>query len=144
MSTLAKYRNSRPAVFCKKGALKNFAKFTGKYLCQSLFKKETLTQVFFCEFCEIFKNIYFYRTPLVAASENSLFWLCIINLRRHFIFCSRQSYSLSQKFVAKSRSVPNFFPKSFCNKIRIISCNIFLFSRSMLIKKFKKKFVKLF
>ena len=31
------YRSSRPDVFCKKGVLKNFAKFTGKNLCQSLF-----------------------------------------------------------------------------------------------------------
>ena len=30
-------RNSRPEVFCKKGVLRNFAKFTGKHLCQSLF-----------------------------------------------------------------------------------------------------------
>ena len=63
------YRSSRPKVFCKKGALKNFSKLTGKHLCQSLFfnkvfnkglkpatlfKKETLAQVFFCEFYEIF------------------------------------------------------------------------------------------
>ena len=26
-----------PEVFCNKGALRNFAKFTGKNLCQSLF-----------------------------------------------------------------------------------------------------------
>ena len=32
--------------------------------------KETLAQVFFSEFCEIFKNTFFYRTPPVAASEN--------------------------------------------------------------------------
>ena len=31
------YRSSRPEVFCKKGVLRNFAKFTGKRLCQSLF-----------------------------------------------------------------------------------------------------------
>ena len=30
-------RNSRPKVFCKKGVLRNFAKFTGKQLCQSLY-----------------------------------------------------------------------------------------------------------
>ena len=30
-------KRSRPEVFCKKGALRNFAKFTGKHLCQSLF-----------------------------------------------------------------------------------------------------------
>ena len=32
-------------------------------------KKETLAQVFSCKFCEIFKNAYFYRKPLVAVSE---------------------------------------------------------------------------
>ena len=31
------YRSSRPEVFCEIGALKNFAKFTGKHLCQSHF-----------------------------------------------------------------------------------------------------------
>ena len=30
-------RSSRPEVFCKKGVLRNIAKFTGKHLCQSLF-----------------------------------------------------------------------------------------------------------
>ena len=54
---------------------KNFTKFTGKHLCSSLFynnfiKKETLAQVFFCEFCEIFKNNFSDKTPLVAASEH--------------------------------------------------------------------------
>ena len=73
-------RSSRPEVFCKKGVLGNFAKFTGKYLCQSLFfnkvagaacnfiKKEILAQLFSCEFCEISKNTFSQRTPLVAAS----------------------------------------------------------------------------
>ena len=31
------YRNSLPKVFCKKDVFKNFTKFTGKHLCQSLF-----------------------------------------------------------------------------------------------------------
>ena len=31
-----KEKGSRPEVFCKKGILRNFAKFTGKHLCQSL------------------------------------------------------------------------------------------------------------
>ena len=64
-----------PEVFYKKIVLENFAKFIGKHLSQSLFfnkfaracnfiKKETLVQVFSCEFCEIFKNTFFYRTPL--------------------------------------------------------------------------------
>ena len=31
------YQKQSPEVFCKKGVLKNFAKFTGKNLYQSLF-----------------------------------------------------------------------------------------------------------
>ena len=54
----------------KKGVLKNFAKFTGKHLSHAcnFIKKETLVQVFFCEFCEIFKNTFLERTSQVAAS----------------------------------------------------------------------------
>ena len=48
--------------------LKTFAKFIGKHLCHCNFiKKETLAQVFFCEFCNIFKNTFFYKTTPVAA-----------------------------------------------------------------------------
>ena len=36
-SSVPEFRSSRPEVFCKKGVPKNFAKFTGKHLCQSLF-----------------------------------------------------------------------------------------------------------
>ena len=78
-------RSSCPEVFCKKDVLRNFAKFTGKHLCQSLYfnkvagkacnfiKKESLAQGFSCEFCEISKNTFFYRTPPVAASGGSIF-----------------------------------------------------------------------
>ena len=30
-------RSSRPEIFCKKGVLRNFPKFTEKHLCQSFF-----------------------------------------------------------------------------------------------------------
>ena len=36
-ANLRKLRTSRLEVFCRKGVLKIFAKFTGKHLCQSLF-----------------------------------------------------------------------------------------------------------
>ena len=61
-----------------KVVLKNFTKFTGKHLCQSLLfykiggleacnfiKKETMAQVLSCEFC---KSGTPFATPLVAAS----------------------------------------------------------------------------
>ena len=31
------FKSSHPELFCKKGVFKNFTKFTGKHLCQSLF-----------------------------------------------------------------------------------------------------------
>ena len=34
-----------------------------------LYLKKTLAQVFSCEFCEISKNPFLHRTPLVAASD---------------------------------------------------------------------------
>ena len=64
------YRSSRPDVFCKKGVLRNFGKFTGKLLCKSLnfnkvagltcnfIKIETLAQEFSCEFSEISQNTF--------------------------------------------------------------------------------------
>ena len=70
-------RSSRPEVFCHIGVLKSFAKFTGKHLCwRLLFKKESSTQVFPCEFCEIFRNTFFYRTPPMAASALASLWCC--------------------------------------------------------------------
>ena len=65
---LGTLRSSRPEVFCTKDVLRNFAKFTRKHLCLFLLKKETLGQVFSCEFCKISKNAFSYRTRPVAAS----------------------------------------------------------------------------
>ena len=85
-----KHRNVRSIhrrCFVKKGVLKNSAKSTGKHLCQSLFfnkiaglkacnfiKKETLTQVFFCEFCEISKNTFSKEHLGTTASEMFVFY----------------------------------------------------------------------
>ena len=35
MTIFIHHRSIRPDVFCKTGVLRNFAKFTGKHLCQS-------------------------------------------------------------------------------------------------------------
>ena len=67
-SFLETLRSSRPEMFCEKGALKYFTKFTGKHLCQSLLcqpeacnfiKIETLAQVFSCKFCDISESTFF-------------------------------------------------------------------------------------
>ena len=54
--------SSRPEVFYKKGVLRNFAKFTRKHLCQSLF----------------FNKVAGLRTPPVAASDLRILcvWFC--------------------------------------------------------------------
>ena len=68
----------------KKGVVKNFAKFTEKYLCWSL------THRFSCEFCEIFKNNFFTEHLNVllqngqnqdSASFNSNPYLTLIQVR---------------------------------------------------------------
>ena len=43
------FRSSRPEVFCKKSGLRNFAKFTGKHLCQSIFFNKVERGLFFQE-----------------------------------------------------------------------------------------------
>ena len=84
-------------MFCKKGVLGNFPKFTGKHLRQSLFfnkvagpspatslKRETLAQVFSCEFCEIFQEHLFYRTPLDV---------CFCTLKTYLKFCEQVKWN---------------------------------------------------
>ena len=93
-------RSTHLEVFCKNGALRNFAKFTRKHLCQSLFfiklkasdcnfiKKETLTQVLSCVFCEISQNTFSYKTPPMAASVP---FHCFFNKESIIIFKTQKS-----------------------------------------------------
>ena len=58
-----------PEVFCEKVVFKNFAMFTGKHLCQSLFfNKVTVPS---CEYCEIFKNANFEEHLRTATSDEN-------------------------------------------------------------------------
>ena len=61
----------------------------------TLFKKETLAQVFSCEFCKISKNIFSYRTPLVAASGLNFF------LQQFFKFSRNIFTSFSLLYISK-------------------------------------------
>ena len=64
-------RSSHRKCSVKKSVLTNFAKFTGKHLCRSLFfnKKDTLAQVFSYEFCKISKDTFFTELFWETASE---------------------------------------------------------------------------
>ena len=57
-------------VFCKKGLRPQACNFI---------KKETLVQVFSCEFCEISKNTFFHRAPRLLQILSSLLFLIHIN-----------------------------------------------------------------
>ena len=76
-------RSSCPEVFYKNKVLENFSKFTGKHLARVSFliklqawdlqhyqKRDSGTGAS-CEFCEISKNNFSYRTPPVAVSASN-------------------------------------------------------------------------
>ena len=79
------YRSNHQRCSMRKGVLRNFAKLTGKHLCQNLFfnkvaglrpdfiKKETLAQVFSCNFVGISRNTFFTEHHRMAASGSNVF-----------------------------------------------------------------------
>ena len=60
-------------MFFKIGVLRNSPVFTGKHVCWSLFLIQFQAlrpaQVFSSEYCEIFTNSFFYRTPRVTSAD---------------------------------------------------------------------------
>ena len=74
------YRSSRLEVFCKKGVLRNFAKFTGKHLCQSLFfnkvaclRPATLLKMRLWHRCFLVNFAKFLRTSFLQNISSSCF-----------------------------------------------------------------------
>ena len=116
-----KTRSSRQRCFVKKV----FLKFTGKRLCQSLFfneiaggacnfiKREILAQVFSPEFYEIFKNIFFYRRPPVAAFEKlcaQLIWGPEIKVKLLWVGArKRKKGAFFVTFILSERNFLAFF-----------------------------------
>ena len=106
-----------PEVFCKKRCW-NFAKFTGKHLSQVLFfnKKDTLAQVFSCEFCEISKNTFFTERVWMTASE-------FLYLRKNyykFCWCMKQFLNLIKVLLVYNPNYSSFFPPGHTWKMRCL------------------------
>ena len=70
----------------------------------TLFKKRLWPQVFSCEFCEISKNAFPYRTPLVAASVDSSHFSSLIFHDCSLKF-SKQKVSYSEPFQSRPRGI---------------------------------------
>ena len=82
MMMTTNFRSSHRGCFVRKNVLWNFAKFTGIYLCQSLFFNKVvglrpatlgLAQVLFFEFCEISNNTFFTEHLWTTA-----LWICSV------------------------------------------------------------------
>ena len=74
-------RSSRSQMFFKIVVLKNFRNLHRKTpLLEKLYEKETTTQVFFFEYCKIFKKSLFYRVSAVVASGHLHCFLSLIFL----------------------------------------------------------------
>ena len=78
---MTKNRSSHPEVFCKRVVLRNFAKFTRKHLCQSLFinkvagpRSATLLKKRLCHRCFPVNFAKFLRTPF---RTEHLWWLLL-------------------------------------------------------------------
>ena len=89
------FRSSNNRCSVTKGVLRNFAKFTGKHLCQSPFQrpkacnfiiKENLVQSFSGEFCAISKDNLFTEHLRETVSEKPfrLTLCCNYNLKLNF------------------------------------------------------------
>ena len=118
------YRSSHQRCSVRKGVLRNFEKFTGKYLCESLFfnKFAGLVQVFSCEHCEISKDIFLQNTSgqllLTIKRASDFEFICrsspqlpeFLRILRVFSICNLSLY-IAQKC---SCEFGKFFKNLFC------------------------------
>ena len=94
------HRGSRPEMFCKKGVLRNFTKFTGKHMCQSLFFKKlaglkpaTLLKKRLWPWCFPVNFTKFLRAPFYI---EHLWWLLLLDSNFMFIAKIKLYFSLIQ------------------------------------------------
>ena len=75
-----------------------------------LHKQRPLAQVFSCEFCEVSKNTFFHRTPLVAASNISgKTTTCLLLTKPIYSLLQYESNKIRNEFSC--RNIVFMFPK---------------------------------
>ena len=116
-------------------------------------KKETLAQVFSCEFCEIFKSTFstkhlqatasvpvnyakFLATPFLQNTSGRLLLPCQTSVMKH---CRKIPSNVFDRFVNTSLISTEFHIQSLCNSKLPLSCliNCFVKMTCLLIKKCK-------
>ena len=125
--SIIKNRSSRAEVLCEKGVLRNFAKFTGKHLCHSIFlnkvaglRPTTLLKKRLWHWCFPVNFTKFLRTPFYL---EHLWWLLLqtVYLRIDFkqlrssrleVFCRKRVLRNFAKFTGKHVSESLFFNKN--------------------------------
>ena len=117
-----KYRSSDQRYSMKKGILRNFAKFTGKDLCQSLvrWQKGTLAQVF----CKTSKNTFF-TEHMWAHVMNFLLFLILESVNMIIVLICHKNMTIFSKRVSNSlfvQIVSNCIGKKHLNKYFIQQC----------------------
>ena len=91
---------SRQDLICKKGVLRNFAKFTEKHLCQRLFFNKVAGQKGLCHSCFPVNLAKFLRIPFII---EHLWWLLLFirrNSIRKFQFTDN-IFKVSIKWISK-------------------------------------------
>ena len=122
-------RSSRPEVLCRKLPLEisqnsqenTCARVSFLIKLLQLITKETLARVFSYEFCKISKNTFFYRTPPVAASGQSLNWLFKSIIRGVFSKHLRQSALRFVTIFICFQSLTIFFSHSLSSPSQIFA-----------------------
>ena len=136
-----------PEVFYEKRYFRNFAKFAGNNCARVSFliklqaqacnfiKKETLAQVFSCEFCKIFKNTFFTEHILATASAhvmNLLLFLILESVNMIIVLiCCKNMTIIFSKSVSNSLCVQivsycigkKHLKKYFIRQCQIICCD---------------------
>ena len=136
-------------IFFMTGLLKNFAIFTGKHLYWSLFLikledwrlvfllKETPTQVFFYEYCKIFKDSFFMEHLFIILSRNSMWWWILDVWRLYFTtvklghVAEITSWKIDQNFLERA--------VFFSTKISILLQRLFCYFIISILQRFVKE-----
>ena len=122
---MSKVRNSRSEVFCKKGVLTNFTKFTGKQLWQRLFFKKVaglnacnFNKKNLCHRCFPVNFVRFLRIPFII---EHLWWLL---LQGYLNFWQKPWNIRVNKFISRTCNFTKDYLK--CRKWLTLLKKIFL------------------